>query len=349
MLPSVNSVSRLVSIAWGDETVAASRPNDLAFSALAGGDDGVAAMTAVRYQGDPTVPPDQRQGLAGLEGIDPISILSVPDDVNTTLFADVADRQAIRNSVLDQCELLRDRFAVLNIDGGSADVNAIPQPRDSSYGAVYYPWIRVLDSRTSDTVASAAERSRGRHLRAHRPRARRAQGAGQRRRARHRAPRHQRARAAAGVHLGKHEQDILNPRGINVIRDFRARRARHSTCGARGRCRATRTDATSTCDASCCSSRSRSTKARSGWSSSRNDDPLWARVRQSIGNFLRLVWRSGALQGDREERGVLCQVRPNDHDPGGHRCRATDLLDRRRPGEARRVRDLPHPADDQDR
>jgi phage tail sheath protein FI len=33
-----------------------------------------------------------------------------------------------------------------------------------------------------------------------------------------------------------------------------------------------------------------------------NDEQLWARVRQSIRNFLLLVWRSGALEGEVEER-----------------------------------------------
>jgi phage tail sheath protein FI len=28
-----------------------------------------------------------------------------------------------------------------------------------------------------------------------------------------------------------------------------------------------------------------------------NDEPLWARVRQSISNFLTSTWRDGALQG----------------------------------------------------
>jgi phage tail sheath protein FI len=28
-----------------------------------------------------------------------------------------------------------------------------------------------------------------------------------------------------------------------------------------------------------------------------NDEPLWARVRASVTNFLTTVWRSGALQG----------------------------------------------------
>src|SRR5690606_26023681 len=28
-----------------------------------------------------------------------------------------------------------------------------------------------------------------------------------------------------------------------------------------------------------------------------NDEPLWVRIRQAIANFLTTVWRSGALQG----------------------------------------------------
>ena len=32
-----------------------------------------------------------------------------------------------------------------------------------------------------------------------------------------------------------------------------------------------------------------------------NDEPLWARVRQTITNFLTTVWRSGALQGGKPD------------------------------------------------
>jgi uncharacterized protein len=32
-----------------------------------------------------------------------------------------------------------------------------------------------------------------------------------------------------------------------------------------------------------------------------NDEPLWARVRQTITNFLTTVWRSGALQGGKAD------------------------------------------------
>jgi phage tail sheath protein FI len=32
-----------------------------------------------------------------------------------------------------------------------------------------------------------------------------------------------------------------------------------------------------------------------------NDEPLWIRVRQTIGNFLLTVWRTGALQGTKPD------------------------------------------------
>ena len=45
-----------------------------------------------------------------------------------------------------------------------------------------------------------------------------------------------------------------------------------------------------------------------------NDEPLWARVRQSVTSFLTTQWRIGALQGAHAGRGVLRELRPLDHD-----------------------------------
>jgi phage tail sheath protein FI len=301
LLPRVNSVSRLISIDWSDPTVAAARPNDLAFTPLAGGANGTAAMTAVRYQGNPAVPPDEREGLAGLEVIDQISILSVPDEGNVALLTNVADRDAVRNSLVDQCELLRDRFAVLNVDGASGDVNAIPQPRDSSYGAIYYPWIRVFDPRTSDTLLVPPSG----HVAGIYARTDVERGV-------HKAPANEALRGIVQVDIngtrrpleftiGKREHDMLNPRGINVIRDFRADRRGIRVWGAR----------TISSDTQLRYVNVRrlllfieeSIDEGTQWVVFEpNDEQLWARVRQSIRNFLLLVWRSGALEGEVEER-----------------------------------------------
>ena len=49
------------------------------------------------------------------------------------------------------------------------------------------------------------------------------------------------------------------------------------------------------------------------------------RVRRSITNFLTLVWRNGGLR-DESRRGLLRQVRSNDHDADRHRQRTVNRL-----------------------
>jgi hypothetical protein len=98
----------------------------------------------------------------------------------------------------------------------------------------------------------------------------------------------------------KREQDILNPLGVNVIRDFRGDRRDIRVWGAR----------TLSSDPQWRYINVRrlmlfieeSIDEGTQWVVFEpNDEPLWAKVRQSIRNFLLLVWRSGALQGLREE------------------------------------------------
>ena len=155
----VTSHSHLIEVAWGNPAIAPDVPNPTgAFVQLAtvAGADGVAAIVAATFQGNFADPPDQRMGLAALAGIDQISILMAPDEGNTVAIPTVADRNAVTNGLIDQCELLRDRFAVLSLDAGIGDVAdpTFTNTRDTSYAAVYYPWIRVLDPQTSITALS---------------------------------------------------------------------------------------------------------------------------------------------------------------------------------------------------
>jgi phage tail sheath protein FI len=92
----------------------------------------------------------------------------------------------------------------------SGGVDKLPKPRDSKYGAYYFPWIEVYDPyRRATSSSRRAAHMAGVYARVGR-RARRAQGPGQRD-----GPR----RARPEVHITKGEQDILNPKGINCIRD----------------------------------------------------------------------------------------------------------------------------------
>lgn len=151
----ITARSRLIELEWGAPAVAAARPDDTGgFVQLASvaGSDGIGALAAADFLGDASLAPGTRQGLAGLADIDPISILAAPDHSNAVALPNGGQRDALRNAVIDQCEILKDRFAVVSVDGGQGDPATILPPRESSYAAFYAPWIRVPDPRTTGTV-----------------------------------------------------------------------------------------------------------------------------------------------------------------------------------------------------
>lgn len=272
-------------------TVAVNLAGGGAGSTLAGGTAG-AAITPNEFLGNPALPPDQRTGLAGLANIDEVNMLVAPDEVN----GNIANNFQITNALVDQCELLRERFTILSVAQGQGLVQAIQPPRDSTYGAVYYPWIRVFDARVQDTVLiPPAGHAAGIYARTDIER-----GV-------HKAPANEVVRGIVNQDLGptrkpleyqivKGEHDILNPRGVNVIRDFRPDGRGIRVWGAR----------TMSSDPLWKYVNVRrlflfveeSIDEGTQWVVFEpNDEPLWARVRQVISNFLTTVWRSGALQG----------------------------------------------------
>jgi phage tail sheath protein FI len=100
--------------------------------------------------------------------------------------------------------------------------------------------------------------------------------------------------------VNKRQQDILNPKGINVVRDFRADRRGIRVWGAR----------TLSVDAQWKYVNVRrlfifveeSIDQGVQWVVFEpNSEPTWDRVRRSISNFLVSVWKSGALMGTRQE------------------------------------------------
>lgn len=303
-IPFITARSRLVEVEWGDITVAAARPNDAGgFIQLdtVAGDDGAGVLASADFLGDASLPPGTRQGLAGLADIDPISILGAPDHANNVALPNAVDRDALRNAVIDQCEILKDRFAVVCVESGEGDPAAILPPRDSSYAAFYAPWIRVPDPRTNGTVLVPPIG----HIAGVYARTDVERGV-------HKAPANEVVRGMVTVDInatrkpleftfGKREQDILNPRGVNLIRDFRSDRRGIRVYGGR----------TMASDGTWRYINVRrlllfieeSIDEGTQWVVFEpNDEPLWARVRQSVRNFLLLTWRTGALQGSKEEQ-----------------------------------------------
>ncbi|HWI14504.1 MAG TPA: phage tail sheath family protein, partial [Burkholderiales bacterium] len=283
------------------------RPDDGLRIVLKGGGDGTAVPTAADFRGTGTTAADAT-GLKALEIVDEISIIAAPG-VTT---------QAVQESLINQCERLKDRFAVL--DPAPASANAAPSLNDiqtqrglfdSYYGALYYPRIVVEEPASGIPIPmSPSGHVVGVYARTDQER-----GV-------HKAPANETLRGILGVEvrLNREAQDILNPKGINVLRDFTAEQRGYRVWGAR--C------VTSDAIWKYISVRrlfifiEESLQEGTQWVVFEpNDEPLWAKVRQTVSDFLRRVWRDGALAGETPEQAffVKCDhttMTQNDIDNG---------------------------------
>jgi phage tail sheath protein FI len=265
------------------------------FEALAGGVDATGAPPAEvplptrgNFLGDPNALPGNKQGLTAFTDIDEISIVYVPD----IHVVEVAGRETLIDDILTHCETLKDRFAILD-----APVNTVNLPgltitsvaRPSKYGAIYYPWIKVFDPLTKQQKLIPP----GGYLAGIYARSDTDRGV-------HKAPANELVRGAVDIEFSitKEEQGILNPRGINVIRSFPGRGI--LVWGAR----------TIILDPLWKYINVRrlflfleeSIDEGTQWVVFEpNDEKLWARVRQTITQFLTRVWKDGALMGTTPE------------------------------------------------
>ena len=256
------------------------------------GNDSINTLTDNDYIGldDPT--PENRTGLHSLRNVEEISIVACPGRTTVTM----------QNALINHCELMRYRFAVL--DGPRppqdtlADVQNQRQQFDTKYAALYHPWLLVPDpypislSRVPDYPIPPSGHMVGVYARTDIER-----GV-------HKAPANEVVRGITGLQrvLNKEQQDILNPFpvNINVIRDFRDNNRGIRVYG--GRC------ITSDSDWKYVNVRRLLIFIESSLDRGLqwvvfepNAEPLWARVRRSISNFLTLVWRSGGLEGTKVE------------------------------------------------
>ena len=236
VLTRVNNNSTLIHVDCTNAATAPGRAEQRAFGQLATvpGSDGVAPMTAVEYEGNPALPPDQRTGLAALEIIDEVALLCVPDEVHPALNAanqSQLHEHAGRRSA-NGCAIAS-RFSTC--PAARARCRTSSRRRDTSYAAIYYPWVRVFDPFTRDTVlVPPAGHVAGIYARIG-LRARRAQGAGQRSGARHHHARHQRHAQAAGVHARQAASRTSSIRAASTSSATSAPIGAASASGARAR------------------------------------------------------------------------------------------------------------------
>jgi uncharacterized protein len=282
----VNAGSQLIQV-----VSCTAKPNEVAFPGVALQNGAAVAATLTEYLDEAQADPELRRGLAGLSTIKDISLLAAPDEVVIV---------GLREKLIETCEGMKDRFAVLGVDKGVANTSTLRPPRDTTYAAFYYPWVRVLAPHTPEghlTVPSVG------HVTGIYARVDIERGV-------HKAPANEVVRGIVTrdfknykpleFTLNKRDQDILNPRGVNVIRDFRPDGRDIRVWGAR----------TMTSDAMWKYVNVRrlfifieqSIDRGTQWAVFEpNSDPLWSAIRTSITNFLRTVWRNGALMGTTQD------------------------------------------------
>jgi len=234
--------------------------------------------------------PGARTGLKCLDEVDEIAIVAAPGQVSP----------AVQDALLSHCETRKDRFAILDspetITGG---VDKLPKPRDSKYGAYYFPWIQVYDPDKGNIFVPPSGHIAGVYSRTDSER-----GV-------HKAPANEIVRGALGMkyNVSKGEQDLLNPKGINAIRfmngAIRIWGARTLSTDPSWRYISVRRLFIMV--------ESSIERATQWVVFEPNDHRLWKRVQRTIASFLTLLWRNGALMGTAPEQAfyVKCDEETN--------------------------------------
>jgi phage tail sheath protein FI len=146
----VNEESQLIRLE--DMRSPAPLPKNLPVAApaakLAGGRDGNEVLTAEDFIGHDHGPSD-RTGLMSLGAVNQVAMLSVPDAMlpYSRKAGPEAEMliQRVHDAMINMCENLKDRFSLLDLPP-TRDIEEIRKWRrryDTSYAAVYYPWIGV--------------------------------------------------------------------------------------------------------------------------------------------------------------------------------------------------------------
>ena len=138
---AINGVSKLITVTQA----APGLPAVQALMLLSGGTDG-AALTLADFQGNPANPPGQKNGLDAFTAIDEIALLCCPDSYA------LGNNDDINDSLIDQCEVLMSRFAIINSVANAPPPGTLSISYNSSYTGYYYPWINVIDPTTDQTV-----------------------------------------------------------------------------------------------------------------------------------------------------------------------------------------------------
>lgn len=233
---------------------------------------------------------DRPAGLAALESIDDVAIVAAPGSSQSRSDGGVR-RRAIHAALLAHCDKMRDRFAVLDAGDGAntAELRDDRARLNSSWGAMYYPWLRTSSlCGAGDVMVPPSGHIAGVFVRT------------DINRGVWKAPANEVIHGILGPEraVSRREQETLNPEGVNAIREFPGRGVR--VWGAR--------TVSNDPEWKYVNVRryitylERSIERGTRWAVFEpNGEPLWVNVRRTVEDFLIGQWRQGALLGNKPE------------------------------------------------
>lgn len=243
------------------------------------------------YTGETSDTMGQARGLRALEDpiCDAVSLLYAPNTYAVKGLAEV---------LMAHCEDHRYRFLILDAPVGCEDTTLLDprSQRHCSYAAFYYPWIKVPYNLSVAHILVPP----GGHVAGVYARTDRTRGV-------FKAPAAEALRGAVGVEyeINDRQQNLLNPRGVNVIRRLSGQPA--VVWGSR----------TLSSDPlwhyvnvrRLLIFLERSIQRSTQWAVFEpNDEELWKRMRVDITAFLTQQWRDGALQGSTPDDAFFVKV-----------------------------------------
>ncbi|MCW2776975.1 MAG: tail sheath protein [Frankiales bacterium] len=257
-----------------------------------------------------------RTGFGVLETLEDITMVAVPDLVAALQKGaiDLEGFKAVQLGIINHCELMGDRMAILDPPPGLGaqqikDWRTDVAGYDSKYAALYWPQVKVFDPLSGRNIFVPPSG----HLAGMWSRSDAERGV-------HKAPANEVLRGVVDVEasLTRGEHDQLNPIGVNVIKSFPGRGIR--VWGAR------------------------TLSSDPGWRYINvrrlfsfvedsllgsmdwvvfepNDRDLWARISREVNAFLYRLWQSGALFGSSPDEAyyVRCthETNPSEHIEAG--------------------------------
>ncbi|MEE3717573.1 phage tail sheath C-terminal domain-containing protein [Tumidithrix elongata RA019] len=288
--------------------------------------------TPVRFSRDLQGQRDDRTGVQGIFEIDEVSMIACPDlmRVYQEGLMDLDQVHGIMEMMVSMCENAFPgpafRMAVLDappVKPGKGTEAVTPdrqKPQDvaqwlsmfnrrSMFGALYYPWIKVANPRTGGKpilvppcghmmgIWCRTDQSRGVF----------------------KAPANETPRGVLGLayETNMREQELLNPLGINCIRNFANYNRGFKVWGARTLVEPDNIQWRYISVRRLLSYIEKSIEIGTQWVVFEpNDMDLWERVKRTVGNFLEGLWRNGALFGGAPAEAfyVKCDASINTHE-----------------------------------